>query len=450
MKKRFKPTLIAFIVLVILMVYANYFETDEILLPGAQRPEQIVSVSRDEVESITWKNISDEGLKLEYLEGGKAKLVAPTEYPADAEEAEAVLRHLMDLKSEMVIAENMDGAVDYGIDEKTSMAISLKTKKETVELLLGSQSEVGSSYYLSKVGDPRIFLVPGFVRSSFDKDLNGLREKRIYPDGLGEVVEVKYQDGNGLTELYKNLQGAWEIAKPISYGADGTVVDAMLAKLAGLRVERFIEDVPEDLEIYGLDAATITIEGENKDGKRFKLEMGSMTGTDTYCRIDEGSVHGLNSLEVGMLKNSLNDFRAKFVELPALAEVTEVSFRDASGTMRLARAGENWVYDGAKVENDLVKEFFNAVNRAGVKRFDTMADLEKRGLDERQEKARRFEITAKDVTESWYLGAIEGINMWISNDNETIEIERAVDSAFNRVVTHLRTMVPVVTSETME
>jgi hypothetical protein len=448
-KKRFKPTLIAFVVLVILMVYANYFETDEILLPGAEKPEQIVAIAREEVQSVSWKNINDDGLKLEYLKDGKARIVAPKEYEADMEEAEAVLRHLLDLKSEMVIAENSDGAANYGIDEKNSPTISIKTKKEEIELRLGEQMEVGSSYYLSKAGDERIYLVPSLVRGAFMKDLAALREKRAFSEGLGEVVEVKYHDGDGYVELYKSVQDAWELAKPLKGGADGAVVDGMLAKLGSLRVERFIEDEPEDLELYGIDSAGITIEVLNGEGRRFKLEVGSMGGSDTYCRVNDGAVHGFNSLEVSMLKTDLNDFRSKFIELPALSEVTEVAFRDASGSMRLERSGGHWVYESSKVENEVVKEFFTGVSRAKVRRYDTMTALKERGLENRG-RARRFDVTAQGVTESWYLGAVEGVNMWVCNDNETVELERSVDTAFERVVSHLRQMIPVATVETME
>ncbi len=439
------PTLIAFIVLVLLMVYANYFETDEILLPGAQKPEEILSLSRDKVQTITWKNIDDDGLKIELLSDGGAKIVSPKEYKADLEEVESIFRNISDLHSELVVAETNEGAASFGITD-TSLAISIKTEDETVELRLGNKSEVGGSYYLSKVNDPKIYLVSGIVKGAFDKSLDGLRSKQLFSEKFGEIVDIKYQGTDSNIELYKDKQGTWKIAKPINYGADDSVVDAMMAKLEGLRIERFVEDNTEEPEIYGLDKPNISMELTNKEGKRYSFTSGSMTGTDTYATIDGFWVVGLNSLEVGMLKNSLSDFRSKYIELPLLSEVTEVRFKDDSGVIKVEKSGSSWAYEGSKVSNDLIKDFFNSVNRANVKKFDTLTDLEARKLADR-EAARRFEITAAGVTETWYLGDVGGVNMWVCNDNEAIELERAVDSAFNRIVDKLRTMEPVVSTE---
>jgi hypothetical protein len=76
MKSRFKPTLVAFIVLVLLLVYANYYETDEIPEPGMQKPQKLVDIDPDKIETLTWKTGDKETLKLQ-REDGKFKVVVP-------------------------------------------------------------------------------------------------------------------------------------------------------------------------------------------------------------------------------------------------------------------------------------------------------------------------------------------------------------------------------------
>lgn len=166
MKKRFMPTVVAFIILVILVIYANYFETEEILLPGAQKPVQIVDLSQDAVQSITWLGNEDKNLKLIFEKDKAPMIAAPSSYRADKSEAEGVLRHFVELKSEMVVSENSADFEQYGINASSTKVI-ISGVKGDIELSIGSKSEVGGSYYLTKKGENKVYLVAGYIKGTF-------------------------------------------------------------------------------------------------------------------------------------------------------------------------------------------------------------------------------------------------------------------------------------------
>ena len=64
MMKRFRPTIVAFLVLVILLVYANYYETEEILLPGMQKPMPVLNFSADKIDLFLWQRPGTESIRI--------------------------------------------------------------------------------------------------------------------------------------------------------------------------------------------------------------------------------------------------------------------------------------------------------------------------------------------------------------------------------------------------
>lgn len=83
MKKRLMPTALAFLTLIVLLVYANYFETSEILEPGAQKPELILGCQASEITSIAWKLGGEIQYKL-VIASDSCHIMAPQKMAATA------------------------------------------------------------------------------------------------------------------------------------------------------------------------------------------------------------------------------------------------------------------------------------------------------------------------------------------------------------------------------
>lgn len=442
MKKRFMPTLVAFIILVILVIYANYFETEEILLPGAQKPVQIVDLSQDAVQSITWLGNEDKNLKLIFEKDKAPMIAAPSSYRADKSEAEGVLRHFVELKSEMVVSENSADFEQYGINASSTKVI-ISGVKGDIELSIGSKSEVGGSYYLTKKGENKVYLVAGYIKGTFDKKLENLRDKRFFAESFTDIAKISYENGDDKVELENSSSNSteWKMVKPFSYNANNVLIADLISKIEGLSINRFIEDRADDLEIYELNKPTLRIELTDKNGVKRFVKAGTMSGTETFVTVDDESVHGVSTMEISALRYNTNDFREKFIPVLPLSEATLVELTDASGTVQVTKSDGNWLYNDSKIENDTLKDLFTGLSRAEVKRYDELKDLASRKL-ENKSKCKKIRIKSEKEDTVLYLGELQGINMWICNETECIEISTDVDRVFNRAIDKIRTSEP--------
>ncbi len=436
-KKRFLPTLGAFIVLAMLLVYANYFETEEKLPPGVQKPVPILGCTDKDIISLTWKNTAEAELKVQYGKEG-SRIISPADYPADQGEAEGLLKHFSELRSELIIAENATDTAPYGIDA-SSPVVLVETATQTVQLTLGSKTEVGGSYYLVRQGDPRVFMVPGYIKGSFAKSLADLRDKRLFSEDFGQASRIVIEDAAGKVELRQNesLSG-WEIVAPASYTADGVAVAQMLENLRNLKVSRFVEDKPEDAAGYGFAPYRARILVGNRDNREFAIETGEMSGVDTYVRVmGSEAVHAVLTSELHGVLVDLNGLREKHLDIPALDGLKEMTVADASGSITIERKESGWMVGVQKIAESDVKDFVNSLGRTRVNSFAKPEKLEEYGLKD-AEKARSIELAGDRGKLKILVGARKGASLSLLMHDELIDINAEADDAFNQFMNRLR------------
>ena len=166
MKKKFIPTIIAFVIFVILAIYSNYNEVDEILKPGEVKSVSILGFNEDSIKSISFGKNGKFDIKVE-LSSPTSRIVEPSQYPCDDAESYGVARHFVELKSEYMFENIATDSTQYGIGTD-SPSIKFETATQTVELTLGNQIPTGNSLYLFKKNDPHIYIVPAYIKGSFE------------------------------------------------------------------------------------------------------------------------------------------------------------------------------------------------------------------------------------------------------------------------------------------
>ncbi len=440
MIKRLMPTIGAFIALIVLLVYANYYETDEILLPGVQKPLSMLDCGENDIRSLTWKSDSESELKIVYNAGG-SQIVSPGEYRSDKNEAEGLLKHFAELKSELIIAENATDSRPFGIDASAPVVL-IETATRTLALTLGSKTEVGGSYYLARQGDPRIYMVPGYIKGAFNKQLADLRDRQFFNEDFGQVVSFIISTGSD-TICLKQAESLseWKIESPVSLSADGEVVAAFLQNVRNLRVSRFVEDRPEDPAGYGFASPNLKIVINNREGRQFVVEVGEMSGVDTYVRAgDLVAIHAAATADINDLRLAVKDLREKHLQVPVLEDLTEISVSDATGSITLEKKQSGWMIGVQKIADTDVKDFINALGRARINDFVDADQPEKKkdyGIDV-IERCRSVELTAGPETIHFWLGNRKGASLIIKTDNEVADISAELDDAFVEFLNRLR------------
>lgn len=437
MKKRFMPTIIAFMVLAMLLVYANYYETEEILPPGIEKPEQILACTDKDITAITWKTGSAGDLKLSINASG-SKIIAPAEYRSDKNEVDGVLRHFAELKSAMVIAENATDTASYGFNASAPTVV-IEAGSQNWELTLGAKTEVGASHYLIKKGDTRIFMVPGYIKGDFDKKLGDLRDRQLFVDDFGQVTSVSYKSAELPIELRLNESLTdWTIESPASYSADGVAVAELIQRMHNLRISKFVEDNPADPASYGLASPGLIIIAKNKEGREFALEAGEMSGVDTYVRIvGDSAIHAAATSGINEMRMKVNDFREKSLGLPAFSAITGLTLSDASGSITIEHKDGHWLNGLQKIADGDVKDFINAVGGTRVNSFNKLEKLEEYGLQDKS-KCRLIELKGTDDKLTFWLGTRQGASLSVMNDEDLIDVSAELDDSFTTFMGRLR------------
>ena len=67
--------------------------------------------------------------------------------------------------------------------------VTLKGGK-TTKLLLGSDTPAGTGTYAKLESDPKVYTIPTFTKTSFDKTVNDLRDKRLLTFNQDKLTSV--------------------------------------------------------------------------------------------------------------------------------------------------------------------------------------------------------------------------------------------------------------------
>ena len=434
MKKRFIPTAIAFIILIGLAIYSNYYETDDILPAGEVKPEFIIGGSEAKVKSISFGNKNSYNLKIVFA-GDSAKIVVPSEYACDYSEAVGIARHFTELESLHYFEKIASSSVDYGFTE-TAPRVRLETEGASYEVTLGNKVAIGDSLYLKKENDNRIFIVPSHIKGSFYKSLEDLRERALYTEDFGAVKEIDYSSASGTFKLvWDDSRSEWLITDT-KYSADNVDVANLINNTRNLRISNFVDSQDMNNQDYGLQKPDLHIKFLNKDGKSFELKAGALQGVDTFVSADNKFVQRVNTLKLSALYLSVNDIRDKYLEIPSLGDLTELVVDTASGSITIKKVDKAWLNGNIRIKDDDIKNLVNAFSRSKVVKFVSEPDLNKLGL-EALESCSKIEFkTVKNVT-SIYLGKSDEILSTIKIGDEVVQVSSDFEKYFSGFVKKL-------------
>ena len=93
------------------------------------------------------------------------------------------------------------------------------------------------------------------------------------------------KDSNAVSTL-ELKDGVWHMAEPKDYPLNEYSVGSWLDAVSGANQEMVVEESPKDVEKYGLGDAATRLDIKVKDGREFKLAIGSQlpAGMRTMCK----------------------------------------------------------------------------------------------------------------------------------------------------------------------
>src|SRR5207344_3424963 len=111
-------------------------------------------------------------------QGDKWQETQPAPVPADEAEVSGITTNLASLTVSRVIDEQPGDYKQYGLDP-ARIEVGFRAGGQEHRLLLGQKTPTGSDMYARLPDKPRVFLVPSYVETTFNKSPFDLRDKTI-------------------------------------------------------------------------------------------------------------------------------------------------------------------------------------------------------------------------------------------------------------------------------
>lgn len=197
---------------------------------------KLISVDAGQIEGIKLIKAVSEPIELAKL-AGTWTIVKPTPMPADQDAVNTLTGAVSTLNADRLIDDHPANLAEFGLTSPTTeVDLSLKGGK-TVKLLIGSDTPAGTGTYAKLESDPKVYTIPTYTKTSFDKTVNDLRDKRLLTFNQDKLTTVTVTSKGKTIEFNKNAQGDWQIAKPKPMRADSLQVDDLVRKMKDAKMD---------------------------------------------------------------------------------------------------------------------------------------------------------------------------------------------------------------------
>jgi Domain of unknown function (DUF4340) len=221
-----------------------------------KKQEKVFDVQSDKIDQVSVKSDKGETTTVQ-KQGGGWQITEPLAVGADEAEVSGMTSNLASMEVQRVIEDQPGDYKQYGLDP-ARMQVSFKAGGKSGTVLIGQKTPSGSDIYARLPDKPRVFLVPSFLDSTFNKSTFDLRDKTILKIDRDKTDRVEIQTAERDTKLVK--QGSeWKLAAPVDARADFGAVEGILGRLNTTPMKSIAAADASNLKQYGLDKPEITV-----------------------------------------------------------------------------------------------------------------------------------------------------------------------------------------------
>jgi hypothetical protein len=385
MKKRYLNTLVALALLAVMWASFTYWERHKGSEPAKTVPqEKVFPVESRQVRSFTIKPREGEPVTCR-LESGKWAIVEPRKLAADEPGVEGLLNALTGATVSEVVDEKPANLQDYGLDRPTlSVEVSTDAKPEKFTLLLGDETPSGGSIYAQMAGKPRVITVYSYLKSSLDKKVFDLRDKRAVTLVAGDLQRIAVESKGKLWAIVKNAEGAWDLLLPPAVRADRYTVDSLVGRLQSLSFASVVAEDKNNAAKFGFGKPELSARLSGPDVSQTLL-VGKKEG-ERYYAVNSAlePVFTLDASVVSELQKDPNDLRDKNLFSFSAYEVKRLEVEAAAGSRVFERQPQNkWKQTAPAVKDvptDKLEALLNNLRDLRAESFPQVQGIESYGL----------------------------------------------------------------------
>ena len=339
-----RSTLVLLVAAVALGAYIYFVESGR---PPAGTPdplETVFDVDADDIDALSVTAGNGDRTVIE-KDGDRWRLVEPFRTNVDVTKVVSLSSSLANLELQRVVAEPEDAPdLDaFGLGAP-SIEVGFGTADDAdARLLIGDRSPGSDDLYATVAGSGRVFLISGFLDTTFDQTTFDLRDKSIL-DITRDAVDSIAVAAPDLAVRLRKSEGEWSLVEPLEARADIGVTDGLVGRLATGQMAAVEQETAEadDLAAYGLDDPRLTVT-LGLGSSTAALHLGGTTPAGTVYARDaaRGMVFTVDGSLAAELEQGADEYRRKdlFAFRPFNASAVEIDHRGERWSFALEPAG---------------------------------------------------------------------------------------------------------------
>jgi hypothetical protein len=299
---------------------------------------------------------------------GKWQITGPQVLSADQQSVSSLVSALSPLTSDRLVEDQAGDLQQYGLK---SPALEVKaTTKDGLShrLLVGDATPSGNAAFAMLAGDPRVFTIANYTKSSVDKSPNDLRDTRLFTLDFDKLNRVELTSKNSTIEFTRN-RDAWQILKPQPLRTDSSQVDELVRQLRDAKMD--LAASSDERKIASAFASATAVATAKLTDSSTVQNLAVRKDKDGYLA-QSGAVNGIYKISNQLgeeLAKSLDDFRNKKLFDFGFDEPEKLELRDAGKSYLFTKGGQDWWLNGKKMDSAAVQALIDKLRELNSSKF---------------------------------------------------------------------------------
>ncbi len=333
-------------------------------------PPKILDLKQEDISKVSIKKKGGEELELAKGDAGKWQIASPKPFGADQEAVSSLLTSISSLNADRLVEDKATDLNQYGLAQP-SLELDVTTKdSKPQKILLGDETPAGSAVFAKLEGDPRVFTIASYNKSSLDKSANDLRDKRLLTLDFDKLSQVELVTKKQDIQFGRNKQ-EWQIVKPKPARADNFQVEEIVRKLREAKMETVGSDADARKAAAAFASGTQVATAKVTDAASTQeLQIRKSKG-DYYAK--SSAVPGIykvpSDMGMGLDKNA-DDFRNKKLFDFGYDDPNKVELHDGGKAYFLTKGGQDWwSADSKKMDSTTVQTLIDKIRELSASKF---------------------------------------------------------------------------------
>jgi Domain of unknown function (DUF4340) len=343
--------------------------SEETAKASADTAPALLKLDEATITKLELRKKDAEPLVLAKGSSGTWQITEPKALNADQSAVSSVISTLASLNSERLVEEKETDLSPYGLSQPGLEADVTTQDNKTRKLLLGDETPAGSAVYAMIANDPRVFTVASYKKTSIDKGLNDLRDKRLITMTADKISRVELTRKRQEIEFGRDKED-WQILKPKPMRANSIQVGELVSKLTDARMDLSGSDADqkEIASAFAKAAPVASVAVTDQSGTE-RLQVRENKGT-YYAK--SSAVEGTYKVgsDLGQaLDKGLDDYRNKKLFDFGFSDPSKWEMHTGTAAYFLTKGGSDWWSNGKKMDAEGVESCISDLRDLTASKF---------------------------------------------------------------------------------